>query len=54
MSSRLSELTARGEALGCEAAAALAQAMAARGLQSAEETRATAAAAEAQALKVSS
>jgi hypothetical protein len=52
MSSRLSELASRSEALTREVATFNAQAVAARGLASAEETRATAAGAEAQALKV--
>lgn len=53
MSSRLSELSTRAEGLTCEAATYNAKAVAARGLQSAEQTRAAAAGAEAEALRVS-
>ena len=52
MSKQLSEVTVKAEKLTCEAAIYHAKAMAAQGLQRAEETRAAAAGAEAQALKV--
>lgn len=52
MCGRLSELTTRESTLTCEAATYTAKSVAAAGLQRAEETRASAAGAEAQALKV--
>jgi hypothetical protein len=52
MTSRVSELSALGDGLSCESATHNAKAVAARGLQKAEETRAAAAGAEAEALKV--
>lgn len=53
MSTLLTELSAQAHTFSCEAAAAKAQAMGARGLQTAEEARAAAAGAEAEALRVS-
>jgi len=53
VSTLLTELSATAHTFSCEAAAAKAQAMGARGLQTAEEARAAAAGAEAQALSVS-
>lgn len=52
MSGRLSELTSRASSLTCEASTYTAKSVAAAGLQRAEETRAAAAGAEAEALKV--
>lgn len=52
MAHRVSELSVQAEGLSCEAATYGAKAVAARGLQKAEEARATAAGAEADALKV--